>query len=60
MGKKRLTHEEFLEKVLQNNKHYANGDFELLELYTGNKNHIMCKCKKCGYEWNAPSNNLLK
>ena len=56
--KSRFTHEQFVEKLLIKNKYYANGDFELLEKYTNNRNNIRCKCNICGYEWNAPSSKL--
>lgn len=59
-NKHRSTHEQFVEKLLKQNKYYAKGDFELLGKYTGNRNSIRCKCKKCGHEWDAPSSNLLK
>lgn len=56
----RLTHGKFVEKLLKQNKYYANGDFDLLDKYTSNRNYIRCKCKRCGHEWNAPPSNLLK
>lgn len=58
MGKK-LTHEEFVEKLLSKNKYYKNGDFELIEQYTSSYNHIKCRCNKCGHEWLGVSKSLL-
>lgn len=55
----KLTHEEFVEKLLNKNKYYANGDFELLEQYTHSHNYIKCRCKKCGHEWPGVPSSLL-
>lgn len=54
---RKLTHEEFLNKFYEKNKH-AN-DIELLEDYTGTHIKIKCKCKICDYEWSVKPNNLL-
>ena len=56
----KCTHEEFVKKLLLKNQYYANGDFEMIGQYTGNRSYIKCKCKKCGHEWNAPSVSLLR
>ena len=56
---KKLTHEEFIEKLLLKNKHFANDEFELIGEYTHSHNHIDCRCKICGHEWSAPPSSLL-
>ena len=56
---KKLTHEEFVEKLLNTNNHFANGEFDLITKYTHSHNNIDCKCKKCGHEWCAPPSSLL-
>ena len=35
-------------------------DIEVLGQYTKAKEHIHCKCKKCGYEWDSYPSSLLK
>lgn len=56
--KNTLTYEEFMDKFHKQNKHAQ--DIELLEDYKGNKIKIKCKCRKCGYEWEATPNKLLQ
>jgi hypothetical protein len=48
---RKLTHEEFLEKLLQKNKHYANGDFVVVGRYFGNNKPINCHCNIHGLDW---------
>lgn len=48
---KKLTHEEFVEKLLRKNKHYADGDFVLIGQYTGSNNPIECHCNIHNTEW---------
>lgn len=55
-----LTHEIFLEKLLQKNEHYTNGDFEVIGKYTGTSNPIECHCNIHNVEWNPLPINLLK
>lgn len=55
MGKKK-THGEFVEELKKNNKHF--NDIELLSEYTGVKNKISCRCKKCGYRWTTVAESL--
>lgn len=57
---KKLTHEEFIERLLECNKHYANGEFELIGKYTHSHNNILCRCKKCEHEWEAPPDSLKR
>ena len=37
-----------------------NNDIEVVGEYKGNKTKIKCKCKKCGHEWEAVPNDLLR
>lgn len=55
---RKLTHEEFLNKFYEKNKHAQ--DIEILGTYINAHTKIKCKCKKCGYEWSVSPNNLLK
>ena len=48
---KRKTHEEFVQELKLSNKYF--NDFILMSEYTGIKNKVKCKCKKCGYEWDT-------
>ena len=54
---RKLTHEEFLNKFYEKNKH-AN-DIEVLGTYINNKTAIKCRCKIDGYEWTPIPNDLL-
>jgi len=54
---KRLTHEEFLNKFYEKNKHAQ--DIEILGTYKNNKTAIKCKCKIDGYIWEPRPNDLL-
>lgn len=56
--KKRLTHEEFLEKVLQKNKHYANGEFDIVGKYINYHLPIECHCRKHDLFWNPTPASL--
>lgn len=47
------------EKILNLIQQY-NCDIEILEPYTGIKNRILVKCKKCGYEWTPFAEQLVK
>lgn len=58
MGTKRLTHEEFLERLHQVNDKVDN--FELLTKYISSKDLIKCRCKICGHKWETKASNLLK
>ena len=53
-----MTHERFMKKFYKQNKHSQ--DIVLLQPYKTNRTKILCKCKVCGYEWEAWPSNLLK
>ena len=57
MGRKPLTHEEFMEKFYVKNKNAEN--IEILGEYINNRTKIKCKCKIDGYEWEVKPNDLL-
>lgn len=50
--KQKLTHEEFVKKLLIKNIHYANGDFSLTSQYIGSNNPIGCHCNIHNIDWN--------
>lgn len=52
---KKLTHEEFVSKVLN-----INPNIEILSVYQGAKNKIQCKCKICENKWDATASNLYR
>lgn len=54
-GTRRYSNEEFVSMVA-----LANPDFELLESFERTGKSILCRCKKCGYEWKASPVRLLK
>lgn len=58
MGKRRLTHEEFIEKVLQKNKYYANGGFDIVGEYVNYHTPIECHCSKHDLHWNPTPASL--
>lgn len=53
--KQRKTHEQFLEELKQAGK----DDIEILNFYSGAHNKVLCRCKKCGYEWDQMPYNLV-
>lgn len=55
---RKLTHEEFLNKFYEKNKHTQ--DIELMETFTKTQNKIKCRCRKCGHEWNVLASSLLQ
>ena len=48
MGRKSLTHEEFMERFYKKNENAEN--IEILGKYVNNKSKIKIRCKKDGYE----------
>ena len=58
MGRKSLTHEEFMERFYIKNKNADN--IEILGEYVNAQTKIKCKCKIDGYEWEARPSNLLE
>ena len=58
MGRKPLTHEEFMERFYIKNKNAEN--IEILGEYVSSKSKIKVRCKIDEYEWEATPNNLLK
>ena len=59
MGKK-LTHEEFMERVIEKNEHVRNGEIEILGKYNGNKTPIETKCVIHDYIWYPTPHNLCQ
>ena len=55
---RKLTHEEFLNKFYEKNKHAQN--IKILGTYINARTKIKCKCKVDEYEWEAAPNNLLR
>ena len=55
MGRKRKTHEEFVNEMKE-----VNLNIEILGQYKNIKTHINCKCKVCNHEWNGIPNNLIR
>ena len=50
----RKTHEQFVSELA-----LVNSNIQVLEQYTGNRNKITIKCRKCNYEWNTTPHDLL-
>ena len=55
---KTLTHNKFIEKLKTTNSNY--NTINILEKYTGSRNHISCECKICGYKWDTLPSVLLQ
>lgn len=47
----KLEHEEFIKKVMQNNKYVRSGLVEILGIYTGRDKRIQCRCIVHDYIW---------
>lgn len=54
---RKLTHEQFLNKFYEKNKH--SNDIEILGTYINSQTKIKCKCKIDGHEWSVKPNDLL-
>lgn len=50
-----MSQAEFIKKVSA-----INDDVELIGKYTGSKNRITCRCKKCGNVWSPTGDSLLR
>ena len=51
----RLTHEQYLKRVKENNSKVI-----VIGEYNGRHNPIKAKCKICGYEWEPIVSSLLR
>lgn len=58
MANRKLTHEEFINRVLQNNKHYASGNIEIVGQYIGSNKTIACHCNMHNLDWDFTPNEL--
>lgn len=58
MGRK-LTREEFIDKVKANNMHFANGEIDILGEYVNIRSHIACKCNVCNHVWSPSGGSLI-
>ena len=59
MGKQ-LTHEEFMQKVIETNEHVRCGDIEVLGIYTKSSDKIECICHKHNVVWHPYADSLYK
>lgn len=55
---RRVTHDDFIEKLKTKNPHYNN--MVLLSDYKYAREKIKCKCKDCGHTWETAASELLK
>ena len=60
MANRKLTHEEFINRVLQTNKHYINGELDIIGRYNGSDKPIECYCNIHNTRWFPVPNNLWK
>lgn len=58
MGRK-LTQQEFIERLLRQNEQFANGQLNLLEDYVSKRVRIKCQCKIDGHIWFPTADSLL-
>lgn len=59
-GKRQLTHEEFMRKVIETNEHVRCGDLEVLGTYTKSSGKIECICHKHNITWFPYADSLYK
>lgn len=57
---KKLTHDEFVKKLLVNNKYYANGEIKIIGQYVDSKTNITCMCMIDGHRWSPRASHLLE
>ena len=55
MGRKRKTHDEFMHEISN-----INPNINILDLYTGINNKILCECNICGNKWKPTPDSLLR
>lgn len=60
MANRKLTHEEFIERLLQTNEHYINGELSVIGRYVGNNKPIECRCNIHNIRWFPIPINLWK
>ena len=48
---KKLTHDEFINRLSITNQHFINGDFEVIGVYINIRTPVLCKCKIHDYTW---------
>ena len=53
--RKRKTHKEFVAKMAAKNP-----DIEVIGTYTGARDPVACRCRKCSHEWSPIADNLLR
>ena len=54
--KQRLSHDEFLQRMDEK----GNPDVELIGQYYDYNTKILCRCRKCGYQWEATPKSLVQ
>ena len=54
----KITHDVFMSRVIENNKHVRDGDIEILGKYTRSDVPIECRCNVHNKIWNAHPRNL--
>ena len=54
------THEDFFQKVIQNNEYVRNGIVEILGVYTSRNKPIQCKCTVHNYTWSPLAYSLYE
>lgn len=60
MSTKKLTHEEFLNRLSKTNKHYINGNIKIIGEYQGSNKPIECYCNIHNAKWTPVPNYLWK
>ena len=55
---RKLTHEGFIEKLKKQNKHFANGEFVIMDQYVNYSTKLHCKCF-LGHTWAVTPAHLL-
>ena len=54
------TNDKFLKDLFIKNKHYANGEFDVISTYKGTHIKVKCKCNIDGYIWDVEPAHLLR
>lgn len=56
---RRITHTEFIERLLKKNDRFKNNEFIVVGKYFNNLEPIECLCTKCGHRWSTSPGVLL-
>ena len=55
-----LTHGEFMERLMERQPLFADGTYEVVGTYKSRLTPILCRCHRCGHDWEMTPRSLLQ